>query len=385
MTRVILLCAGRQRRFEGWDMPKQLLQVHGEPVLDRTIRQLRENGLNDIIVAAHDPRLKRSETAFFSPPRHRWLAETLLSTRELWHGRTILLLGDVLFSDSAIASIIKDEGSPRFIGRPGPNRYTMCPWSELFGVTFSESAHNHMVSIAKQGIAHGLDGGPGKLSCVYSAHLDLPPQAMQHGDRPADPVHFLVVDDWTDDMDFALEYENMLRLYEVLGSEITSPTDLIADTHGVSIYLDRAEWLLAKGFRRWAEVGFSSVLKLYPDDVRAKSGLAALEQIVDPLITEDETFWDQWQPVDGIPHPASRPAMLGLDRIGPQRLVAIRQALHRLAGEGADWAGATGRTLYRVLTQQPVTDTDMLALAYVLTHAMNHEGDLANMKLDYPA
>ncbi|MDC0335345.1 NTP transferase domain-containing protein [Pseudodesulfovibrio sp.] len=384
MPKALILCAGHQRRFEGWAAPKQLMDISGEAVLDRTLRQLESNGVTDISVVAHDERLKRPDVGFFKPERHRWLAESLLSTRNLWQVRTLILLGDVVFTDAAIAALVESTTSPLFMGRPGANQYTMCPWSELFGAAFNKTDADHMGVVAKEGVAHGLEGGPGKLSCIYAAHLGVDPETMQHGDRPSDPDHFLAIDDWTDDMDFSIEHANLNALHAALGPNVTAPEQLIADQPGLDRYLKRAEWLQHKGLVRWAKVGFSFVLKHHPDNEQAKAGLAAVATPPDPLLTEDDTFWDQWASIQGEPHPATRPATLALDRIGRTRLKALLAALHHLADEGADWAGATGRTLYRVLTDQPVTDTELLGLAYVLTHAVNHDGDLRNLVLVYP-
>ncbi|MGL1863688.1 MAG: hypothetical protein OCC46_14275 [Pseudodesulfovibrio sp.] len=47
-------------------------------------------------------------------------------------------------------------------------------------------------------------------------------------------------------------------------------------------------------------------------------------------------------------------------------------------------AGAAGHTLYRVLTNQPVTDTELLGPGYVLAHAMHHNGNVKDLVLEYP-
>ena len=384
MTTAIILCAGHQRRFEEWQTPKQLVEIGGEAVLDRTIRQLKNNGITAITIVAHDERLARPGMHFFSPERHRWLAETLLSTRELWKAHTLVLLGDVVFSETAITAMVKPTTSPLFIGRPGANNYTMCPWSELFGVTFNEADYTHMATLTKKGIAHGLEGGPGKLSCIYAAHLGIDPETMQHGDRPSDPAHFLPIVDWTDDIDYRIEHSNLKQVLAVITPETTSPDQLIENEQGLDRYLKRAEWLLEKSLPRWAKTGFNFVLKHHPNNERAKTGLATITPRIDPLLTEDELFWDQWAPIQGEPHPVTRPATLAMNRIGRPRLLALLDALRNLANEDAPWAGTAGRTLYRVLSDQPVTDTELLGLGYVLTHAMHHYGEWKDLVLEYP-
>ena len=36
-----------------FDIPRQLVEIDGEPILKRTIRLLKENGVKDIIVTGH--------------------------------------------------------------------------------------------------------------------------------------------------------------------------------------------------------------------------------------------------------------------------------------------------------------------------------------------
>ena len=50
--RYIIMCGGE---YSGWDTPKQLSVVHGETVVGRIIRLLRENGVTDIAISTHNP------------------------------------------------------------------------------------------------------------------------------------------------------------------------------------------------------------------------------------------------------------------------------------------------------------------------------------------
>ena len=37
-----------------WKTPKQLLEIDGEPIIERTIRLLRENGVEDIVISSNN-------------------------------------------------------------------------------------------------------------------------------------------------------------------------------------------------------------------------------------------------------------------------------------------------------------------------------------------
>ena len=49
--RYIIMCGGD---YSEWDTPKQLLEVMGEPIVGRTIRLLRENGIEDIAISSNN-------------------------------------------------------------------------------------------------------------------------------------------------------------------------------------------------------------------------------------------------------------------------------------------------------------------------------------------
>ena len=46
----IIMCGGRYTEFK---TPKQLLKVNGEVLVERTIRLLRENGIDDIAICTN--------------------------------------------------------------------------------------------------------------------------------------------------------------------------------------------------------------------------------------------------------------------------------------------------------------------------------------------
>ena len=59
----IIMCGGNYTRFE---KPKQLTEIDGEPLVARTIRLLREAGVEDIAISSNDARFE----AFGLPVLH---------------------------------------------------------------------------------------------------------------------------------------------------------------------------------------------------------------------------------------------------------------------------------------------------------------------------
>lgn len=101
--------------IEPFIVPRQLLEVNGEPLIKRTIRLLKENGVEDILVTSHDPRFDNLGATRYEPlyndykPKLNigyWLSAFPI---ELLTGPITFLLGDVFYSEDAIKTIIKEE------------------------------------------------------------------------------------------------------------------------------------------------------------------------------------------------------------------------------------------------------------------------------------
>lgn len=104
----ILLCGGmntkEQKRF---DKPRHLLEIKGEPIIARTIRLLRENGVEDISISTDMPELFEGfgvEIIKRSFDTGSWL-ECFPATLE----STCFIFGDVVFSPEAIKTIVEKE------------------------------------------------------------------------------------------------------------------------------------------------------------------------------------------------------------------------------------------------------------------------------------
>ena len=116
-TSVLILAAGPAWR--GWteETPKQLALIAGEPLILRTIRQLKEHGYDEeVTVITRNKAIQAAVPRYFEPAYYYWRTETLLSTQQLWAERTIILHGDVIFSPENIDPIVAEQGPLMFIG-----------------------------------------------------------------------------------------------------------------------------------------------------------------------------------------------------------------------------------------------------------------------------
>lgn len=112
----IIMCGGK---YNGWSTPRWLVRVNGEPLVERTIRLLRQNGVEDIAISSNHncfdyldvPILKHDNeyTCGYSTSKynkHFWLYAFYPSDIP-----TCYILGDVLFSPEAIKKIVETETS----------------------------------------------------------------------------------------------------------------------------------------------------------------------------------------------------------------------------------------------------------------------------------
>lgn len=108
----IIMCGGK---YDKWDTPKHLTKISGEPLVCRTIRLLRENGVTDIAISTNDDRFGGLGVPllFHYNPYHLpkdadasspWL-DAFFPTKE----EVCYVFGDVLFSPKAIKTIVETE------------------------------------------------------------------------------------------------------------------------------------------------------------------------------------------------------------------------------------------------------------------------------------
>jgi hypothetical protein len=115
---IFILAAGSSRRFNG--AIKQLLPINGEPIIRRTIRQVREHIPDAAIwvVTWHEELMfLRFQVNIihtgFQPPQ---LAHSILWTESQWGPRNIILLGDVVYGDLAMRRILDYSGALAVFG-----------------------------------------------------------------------------------------------------------------------------------------------------------------------------------------------------------------------------------------------------------------------------
>ena len=140
----IIMAGGIYPEFE---KPRQLTEVFGEPLVERTIRLLRENGIEDIAISSTlegfdgfgVPVLKHDNDFDLSRLDECWWLDAFYPMDE----PVCYIFGDVYFSDEAIKKIVETEtsGIEFFASKPPfPKEYTK-PWAEPFAFKVADTAY----------------------------------------------------------------------------------------------------------------------------------------------------------------------------------------------------------------------------------------------------
>lgn len=208
--RVIILCAGEQERWSA-PAPKQLARVaNNEVLLARTVRQCRSRfSGEDPLIVSHMASLRSFSNCSIIPKKRRYITETLFSTHPLWGAVwTIVLLGDVYFSDETINTIISNREKREycFYGKV----------SEIFALTFTDK---DVVASNLVSVINNADNsiGRGKLWELYYSLSGMPILKSGEGRIPMkeefDEEHYFTVKDNTEDFDTVEKHSQWYKEY----------------------------------------------------------------------------------------------------------------------------------------------------------------------------
>jgi hypothetical protein len=207
--RIILAASGSQVKWSGHlgvtSHFAPLTRHDGQPLIMRTIEQIKRHGHEVHVTTPSHP-------AYVDLPAIRHIVQRdkpseYAASRELWdpEGRTILLLGDVFFTDLAIDRILRYAKRQFMVfGRFGPSKITGTPYGEIFAASWYGE---HIIQMDKH-----LDNVH-KIRAEGS--ITRPPGWMLLRAWQGTPLnrhkvlrkHFIEINDETDDIDFPIDYE----------------------------------------------------------------------------------------------------------------------------------------------------------------------------------
>lgn len=134
----IIMCGGFYPR---WETPRQLTEIHGESLVARTIRLLKENGVDDIAITAQDSRFEQFGVPVLHHDNSYIWGKDAIEDHSYWVDAfypsdepICYLMGDVFFSPFAIKSIVEYTGQDImfFASALCNGKGYMKPWAEPF-------------------------------------------------------------------------------------------------------------------------------------------------------------------------------------------------------------------------------------------------------------
>ena len=158
----IIMCGGTYRK---WEIPRQLMRVDGEMIVARTIRLLRENGVEDIAISSNTAVFKKLGVPVLEHENNYdarkyddfdgYWCEGFYPTDE----PTCYIFGDVIFTPEAIKTIVETDTDDIefFASAPPFAKDYPKPWAEPFALKVKNTEHlKNAISLTKQYADQGL-------------------------------------------------------------------------------------------------------------------------------------------------------------------------------------------------------------------------------------
>lgn len=206
------MAGGEDAKWPG-PVRRHFMPIGGEPLIERTVRQLRERGVSDVwIVAPLIPEYRLPGTRPIEPEYREWGHEAL-NGRAAWSesGRTIQVYGDTVFSDAAMDTITGfDRRAWQAFGRHAAGGVSR--WGELFAISFWPEHHEPWLAALRHGFDLKSRGIILRAGSWEGYRIMAGAEGGQVARHQLYPALFTDVgDDLTDDFDTVEEYEALVK------------------------------------------------------------------------------------------------------------------------------------------------------------------------------
>ena len=206
-TSCIVLAAGSQSRFS--DGIKELLEFGEEPLIVRTLRQIRDRGLHGLAFT-HKLEVQKLCSWILVEPS-RWKIESVLSCRPMWGtDKTVIFLGDVIYSKDLMDKITKSDKPIEFFVKK-----KALPWggfvNELLAMSFTKEsylrAQEILEYVCEDASKDAREKGRLLTFCrAWSGIVPIKQTLLPYGTPP-----FTEIVDYSTDFDIDVEYDLFLE------------------------------------------------------------------------------------------------------------------------------------------------------------------------------
>lgn len=206
----IIMCGGKYDFFE---TPKQLTEVNGETLVERTIRLLKQNGVEEIFISSNNPvfdkygkRLEHENTfEVIDDKTYGYWLDAYYPTNE----PCVYLHGDVYYSEKAIETIVNYKTDKNiFIGNEVAKNKEHQNWGEPFGwIVNNQEIFRKGIDLCK----YLQDIGRIKRNVAISWELYRLLNGLDVNIQDVLEESYLTIADETDDIDKPYEIDEMRK------------------------------------------------------------------------------------------------------------------------------------------------------------------------------
>lgn len=216
--RAIIIAGGEATRWGGYlGKPKHLAEVDGEPILARTVRLLRENGVATPYIVAKDHNYRgiaSGATVYIANlnPKNGD-ADKFLSSRELWSPfeRTVIFYGDVFFTEDAIKRIVEFNSNDwTLFCRKDGSSITGGRFGECFAISFYPKDRRRNIK-ALEKIANDWSTGRLKRCGGWEFYREI--VGLTINDSHQLTTNYVEINDFTEDFDYPEDYDEFIKRY----------------------------------------------------------------------------------------------------------------------------------------------------------------------------
>lgn len=145
----IIMCGGT---YDAWSTPRQLTRINGETIVERIIRLLRQNGIDDIAISSNNPVFEQFNVPVLKHD-NKYHARKYNDFDGYWcecfyptNEPVCYIFGDVVFSPEAIKKIVETDTDDIefFASAPPFSRDYFKQYAEPFALKVVNTTHLKM-------------------------------------------------------------------------------------------------------------------------------------------------------------------------------------------------------------------------------------------------
>ena len=211
--RYIIMCGGDYYR---WETPRQLVEINGEPIVARTIRLLKESGVEDIAISSNN-----IEFSKFGVPvcyhKNDYKTYETESSDGIWcdgfyptEEPVCYIFGDVVFSRNAIKKIVETETNDIefFASAPPFDEQYRKKWAEPFALKVVNQKHlRQAISLVKIYDQQKLFNREPIMWELWQVIKKTPINIIDY-------TNYTVINDWTCDIDEQKDIKAFKRILQ---------------------------------------------------------------------------------------------------------------------------------------------------------------------------